>query len=393
MRLYNASFANALAYMQLYSRTYWNSFNPDLRGVVRSPGYGSDNSWTYMNLRWAPGTERTLGDGRTYVNWLWGEYPESFNTMHASTVYAVNLIGMTQGGLMNVNPYTHADRGSMAYDWDVTPTPLGPGAMNVTFYLHNNTYWQDGTQFTGWDAKWNWEFLRDNAIPRYTSTWKTIQDVVVDPLDDFKVTVVSNETSQFLLYDYAGTAALMPPVVWRWVDGESLATITGYAPEQNTTAPSYPSGVPGYPAGFAQNVGSWFGDAVQGHPQTQLYGTGPWVYVSYVGGVATFERSITYRVTTEEIRTAKTEMFHAIGDVGQSPLLGTWNDPDGLIDVWDMTFLTYNFGYFIWEPPTDPDDRTDPGYRSYLDINGDGVIDIGDVSSAAFHQGKQKEYP
>ena len=389
MRLYDNTNPNGLAYMQLYSRTYWNCFNPDLEGAVRSPGYGADNGWTYVNLRWAEGSEKTLGDGRTYVNWLWGEFPESFNRMHATTVYAVDLITKTQDGFMDVNPFTHADLGAMALDWDVVETPSGPGAMNVTFYLREDVYWQDGTPYTAYDAKWNWLFLKNNEIPRYTSVWKTIQDV--DVIDDYTVTVISNETSQFLLYDYAGSCAMMPPVVWRHLDLQSLHTIMQFAPEEQTASISYPSGISGYPAGFGQSTGGWFG-AGQGHPGTQLYGTGPWVYVSYVGGVATFERCITYFETTASIETRLADMFHAIGDVGGFPF-SPWNEPDGVIDVWDMTYLTFNYGFPFWIPPEYPDDRTSPGYRDYLDINNDGIVDIGDASSASYYQGKQKEYP
>lgn len=390
MRLYDASYSYALAYMQLYSRTYWNSFNPDLEGAVRSPGYGADNGYTYVNLRWKEGSEKTLTDGRTYVNWIWGEFPESFNTMHATTVYAVDLISKTQDGLMDINPFTLADMYAMGTDSDVVETPGGPGAMNVTFTLRDDVYWQDGTPYTAWDAKWNWEFLRDNQIPRYTSVWKTIQDV--DVHNDTCVTIVSNETSQFLVYDWAGSAALMPPVVWRLVDGEALATIMQFAPEQNTTKPVWASGIAGYPTDFAKEAGSWFGDAVQGHPQTQLYGTGPWAFVSYTGGVAQFERSTTYYETTASIETRLADMFHAIGDVGGSPF-SPWNEPDGVIDVWDMSYLTFNYGFPYYIPPADPDSRTSPGYRDYLDINNDYVVDIGDASSASYYQGNQKEYP
>ncbi|UCG45762.1 MAG: hypothetical protein JSV58_03035, partial [Candidatus Bathyarchaeota archaeon] len=43
--------AFALAYMMMYSRIYFNSYATHLEGVIKSPGYGSDNGWTRMNIR------------------------------------------------------------------------------------------------------------------------------------------------------------------------------------------------------------------------------------------------------------------------------------------------------------------------------------------------------
>ena len=41
----------ALAYMPLYSKIYWSAFHWDLRGIVKSPGFGAHNKWTLFNLR------------------------------------------------------------------------------------------------------------------------------------------------------------------------------------------------------------------------------------------------------------------------------------------------------------------------------------------------------
>jgi ABC-type transport system substrate-binding protein len=411
--LYNSSETNAdsfaLAYMQLYSRVYWNAFNPDLRGIVTSPGYGSDNGYTYLNIRWAPGTEKTLPDGRTQVTWVWGEYPESFNTLYATTVYAVYLISKTQDGLMDVNPYSHADIGAMAEDWMVLETPGGPGAMEITYYLRKDVFWQDGTPYTAWDAKYNWMFLKNNKIPRYTSVWKFIQDVEV--IDDYTVTVVSNTTSQFLLYDFAGCAALIPPVVWRALDGEPLATIVSYAPEEHTESLTYTTPLSGYPSDFAMSTGPWFGDGELGHPQTHLYGVGPWIFEYYMGGVAQFGRANHYYQTSVYTQLRLATMFHEIGDVGQGTYPGPWYEPDGVIDVWDISYLSWNYGYFGLGCPSGPlceipenviqadgeygdsYTATDVGYRDWLDINHDGVIDMWDLSSAGYYQNQQKEYP
>jgi ABC-type transport system substrate-binding protein len=399
----------------VYTMTYYNAFNPDLRGIVKSYGFGSDGGgcvaleepdgpttsiWTYMNIRWEPGTARAL-------NWGLADYPESFNPLYAGTVASWETLDRVYDPLMMVNPYTHAILPWLAEDWEVVETPGGPGAMNVTFQLRKDVFWQDGTPYTAWDAKWNWMFLKNNEIPKYAPTWKFIQDV--DVINDYTVTIIANATSQFLKYDFASTAALMPPVVWRHLDGQPLATIMSFAPEQETDPISYTEPIPGYPDWFAMSNGTWFGDGNVGHPQTHLYGTGPWVYGSYVGGVATFERFINYYRTTESLQDQLATMFHDIGDVGQDPDPGPWYEPDGIIDVWDITYLTWNYGYFgicpgpfcewpenVIQADGEYGDRyivTDVGYRDWLDINHDKMIDMWDLSSAGYYQNQQKEYP
>jgi ABC-type transport system substrate-binding protein len=361
--LYNESYPNAaFSYMQLYSRTYFNAFNPDLRGIVNSPGYGSDNGWTHLNLHWAEGLER-IEDGRTIIEWIWGEEPELLNPCSATTVYAWDIIDKTLDGLIWVNPYTHEDMPGMAEDWSVVEWPnQGPYNnetwMNVTFTLRKDIFWQDGNPFVAEDVKFNWLFLRNNEIPRYMGMWQWLVDVEV--IDDYTVRAIMNTTSQFLLYDLAGTAALLPPPVWSWLDGKPLDTIMQYNPSTNTTKPT--------------DAGPWFG-AGTGFPGTQLYGTGAFVFEYYDPTlmVADLGQFVGYHKTTEEISDLKVEMFHEIGDVNR----------DGYIDVFDLSRLGVSYGKFSWMPGYDPD----------ADLNQDGVVDARDLALITWHWGEQREYP
>ena len=357
-RLYRPDVSDqALAYMQLYSRIYFNAHNLWLRGIVKSPGYGTDNGWTWLNMHWETGHEKYTTGGETLVNWIWGEKPERMNPCYASTVYAWDYIDHTLDGLIDVNPYTHEDLPAMAESWDVVETPSGPGAMEITFHLRKDVFWQDGNPYTADDAKFNWLFLRDNMIPRFTSTWQYIIDV--DVIDDYTVKVILSETSQFLLYDLAGTAAMLPPCVWSPWDGKPLLDILAWDPSTTTTKPT--------------GAGPWFGTP-QG-PSTQLYGTGPFVFDYYdsVGMVGEMSQFPGYYRCTEDIRNQKVEMFHRIGDVNR----------DGTVWADDRGQMGAKFGIFEGEPE----------YDINVDVNEDGIIDMGDISLANWFFGDQKEYP
>jgi hypothetical protein len=353
----------ALPYMLLYSRIYFNGFDPNLQGIVKSPGYGSDNSWTNLNLRWAPGTEQYDAYGRTVVDWICGEELEICNPLYASTVYTWQVMGQVHEGLLKVNPYTHEDLPNMAEGWDLTEWPnQGPGNdetwQNITYYLRKDLFWQCGKNYTAEDAEFNWEFLRDNNIPRYTATWKFLEDAVV--IDDYTVRVICNTTSQFLVYDFAGVAALLPPPVWAHLDGRPQEEVLGYQPELNTTKPT--------------GAGPWFGEEYG--PSTQLYGTGPWIFDYYdiLNMVSEVHQNPSYFKLSEETTAQKVDMFHRCGDVNYDGTV--WSDDTGIMGL--------KFGMMNY---------IDPEYDPDVDVNSDDIIDMVDISLANYFFGEQLEHP
>jgi peptide/nickel transport system substrate-binding protein len=372
--LYDSTKPYAMAYMQLYSRIYFNGFTADLRGIVNMPGYGADNGWTQTGLRWATGLERidTTDDlttayietGKTRLLWIWGEYPERLNPCYASTVYAWDIIDKTLDGLIGVNPYTLSDVPAMAESWAIDETATG---MNVTFNLRKDLFWADGQCYNAHDAEFNWLFLRDNQIPRYTSVWEFIEDVYV--LDDYTVRINVSTTSQFLLYDLAGAAAILPPQVWTDWDGKPLADILAYDPSADTNA---------------TGMGPWFGTDFG--PNNRLFGSGDWIFDYYdpVGGVMQIHQNPAARSLCAEADEKKTEIFYSVGDVNRDGLV--WADDRGSMGV---RFGCMAANYIApGVPPVD-----DACYDSNVDVNGDGIIDMGDISLANYFYGDQKEYP
>ena len=364
----------ALAYMPLYSKNYFSAFHPDLRGIVKSYGFGAHNKWTLLNMHWEPGLERTIPiddpgtkydeADKTVISWLLGEEPERLNPLYAQTKYAWTIMSLVMDGLIMLNPYTHEDIPGLAESWYINLTATG---MNVTFILRRDLFWQDGQCYNAHDAQFTWQFLRDNQIPRFASTAQYIQDVEV--IDDYTVRVLLDETSQFLLYHLAATAAMLPPQVWARWDGKPLEAILAYDPSTDTNA---------------TGMGPWF--CTPNGPSCRLFGTGPYVFDYYdpVGMAGQLHQFGGYFRITSDIHDQKVEMFHECGDVNY----------DGLVWADDIGQMGVRYGCMAKDyiapgvPPVD-----DPCYDANVDINHDGIIDMGDITLASYFFGDQREYP
>jgi peptide/nickel transport system substrate-binding protein len=346
-------------YMQLYSRVYFTAFRVGVHGVVNMPGYGADNSWTFSNVWWYPdaatyGRDDAGDDVFVYCN---GEEPESFNPCYAHTVYAWNIIGNCFDALLDINPYTLEDEPALADSWTIAEftgtTPVGssdPGisitdGMTITFDLNNTATWQDGKAFTAEDVAFNFLFMRDNTIPRYTAGWEHIVSVDVEVSGQGgTVTAYLDVTGRFYLYDLSGMAALLHPDVWGPWDGQPLADILAFDPTgENTTA----------------------------NTPTNLLGTGPYIFDNYdpVGQSADMTANRAYWKTTNEIHQDKVRMFHFVGDV----------DYDGEVKAGDLNEYGLAFGS---EPASNPD----------ADLNGDDRVDGEDGAVIGAFVGKKREY-
>jgi hypothetical protein len=340
-----------LSYMLLYSRSYFNVFGEDVTGVVKSPGYGSDNSWTFFNIM-TNRTEDVCGDEDeesilVYIN---GDAPDSFNTCYATTVYEWNIIGQTQDGLTAVNPYNHYDIPWLADDWTITPSG---GGMDIDFTLRENSTWQDGNNFTAYDVEFCLEFLRDYHVPRYAEYWESLTDVVVT--DDLHLTVQSSEPGLELFYGFSGLGPMLPPQVWdrAWANDQA---VLDYDPTEAYNVAS------GYTAGP--------------HPvPTNLYGTGPFIFMDWdpINQYDDMCANRYYFMTYEEILDLKTHMFWQVGDYNR----------DGVVNVIDLTFVSFAYGCMCGDPCYDPD----------ADFNDDCIVDMRDIYIAAYHLLWQKEWP
>jgi hypothetical protein len=356
---------SAFAYIPMYSRTYFNAFKTGLKGIVNSSGYGSDNMWTFLNIQWEPGHPyERIEDGKSTINWILGDEPERLNPLSAYCAETWEIMARTMDCLIEVNPYTHENKPGLAESWEIVETPGGPGAMEITFHLRRDAFWQDGRPYTAEDAKFNWLFLRNNQIPRYQTLWEHIIDVEV--VNNYEVTVYLDVTSQFLLYDLASTAAMLPPPVWEPLDGAPLEDIMLYdAANEHGTLPG---------------MGPWFNPTPglgndPGHPENHLYGTGPFIFDWYNPTEMDAEMHAwrCYWKMTDEVHAELVEMFHRIGDVNY----------DGIVDEADLDRIAASYGKRCGQPGYDPD----------ADLNSDCIVNGRDMALVVWYWYDVREHP
>jgi hypothetical protein len=339
--------------MLLYSRSYFNAFGTRVTGgVVKSPGYGSDNSWTFLNIR---STRDEAGNEvLIYIN---GDEPSSLNPCYATTAYEWNIIGPALDGALAVNPYNHYDIPWMAEDWNIESTVAG--GMDINFTLMSNVTWQDGYAYNSWDAEFNLEFLRTYSVPRYAATWNTLIDVEVHSSTLFEVH--ADEEGLGLFYDYGGLIAYLPPQVWNqtWASNQA---VLDYDPQE-----AYDN--QGYRRGSGHTPGPT-------PPPTNLFGTGPFIFQFYdpVNMYDDMYANRNYFWTQDNIKSKKREMFWQVGDYNK----------DGIVNVVDLTFCSFAFGCI---------EGLDPCYDPLADFNDDGIVDTRDIYIASYHLLWQKEYP
>jgi len=345
-RLYDTSYDYALAYMLLYSRSYFNAFRPGVDGVVKSPGYGADNSWTYLSAKWVPGSERTE-DGNTVFIYVNGDEPDSFNYNFATTVYEWNVIGQTVDGLTAVNPYNHADIPWIATDWEVTETEIG---MDIAYTIRSDVQWQDGILLDAQDIEWCLEFLREYEVPRYYTSWQNLTDVEV--IDATHVVVHLNAAGLSLFYDVSGVGALLAPQIWDRNWASSQEVLDWIPTGAYSVAPGYTAGPNPTP--------------------TNVMGTGPFIFDFYdtTNLYDDMHRNPNYFMTQAAVANLMISMFWEVGD----------EDYGGLVNVSDLTQVSFAYGA-----------RTG-GARWNADANFDlnGIIDIRDLRTTSYHLTWQK---
>jgi len=241
-RLYDPQYPQALPYMALYSRIYFDAARQYLDGVVNSPGYGSDNFWTWLNWHWNTPDGLRPETGDSLVIYGNNGEPGTMNPLASSTTLETNIWQPCFDSGLQMNPYTHAD---VVWQYSEYPTiaelitevtPNGVNivdGMSVTFSIRDDIYWQDGNKFDADDAIFSLNFLKNNQIPRYELTWQDIADIY--KVDQLTFKVWSNHTSPHYVYNWDRGAFLCPPQVWSRFDGQPLATILSYDLADNTT--------------------------------------------------------------------------------------------------------------------------------------------------------------
>jgi ABC-type transport system substrate-binding protein len=360
-RLYDTSYSYALAYMLLYSRSYFNAVMPGLEGVVKSPGYGSDNGWTYLSTYWnttSPNKRYEDHDhnattpDRSVLVYVNGDFPDSFNYCFATTVYEWNIIGQTGDGLSAVNPYNHNDIPWIATDWVIKAVPAG---MDISVELRTDVKWQDGHKVNASDIEWCLEFLRDRNVPRYAETMGTLIDVEI--VSEFNCTIHSDEEGLSLFYDYMGLGVLLPRQIWdrAWADDTA---VLNYDPREAYSVAT------GYTAGPTPTP-------------TNIMGTGPWIFQFYdtANGYDDMYANENYFMSQADVAALMTSMFWEVGD----------EDSGGLVNISDLTKVSFAYG----AGPSSDRWNGNANFVKALDPI-DEIIDMRDLRTSSYHLTWQK---
>jgi hypothetical protein len=193
-------------------------------------------------------------------------------------------------------------------------------------------------------------------VPRYATCWETLIDVEVT--DATHCTVHADAAGVDLFYDYAGLAAYLPPQIWdrTWADNQAVL-------DYDPTAFAY-----GDDMATGYTAGPW-------SVPTNLFGTGPFIFQYYdaVNMVDEMDANRNYFLSQTEIADIMTGMFWEVGDA----------NTDGIVNVLDLTKVSFAFGCFVGDPCYDAD----------ANFNMDILVDMRDISNCAYHLLWQKEYP
>jgi hypothetical protein len=378
----------ALAYMLLYSRSYFNVFHQELEGIVKSPGYGSDNDWTFLAANWTEGStgrfEEVFMDGdpkesvMIYIN---GLPPDSLNPTFGTTAYEWNIMGQCLDGLTAVNPYNHQDIPWIAKDWEITETV---GGMEVDFYLRDDVFWADGYPVEAWNVDFNLEFFKNYTTINFFDQSLVLNKVITN--NATWCTVDASEAGLGLFYDYAGTGVVLPPQIWDTTWGATNATwkdsaaVANHHPEET----AYGTGTMG--DGSITGRGPYAADPKGwAAVPTQLFGTGKYIFRTYdaVDEVDEMWANRHYFQTQQNITDLMTDMFWQVGDYNL----------DGVDNVIDLTWTSFAFGTWGGNSTVSPPIPPDPGWDPQADYNTDNWVDMEDLSNCAYHLLWQRTWP
>jgi len=369
-------FLKYCASVPLFCYSAIEGYKTGTTGVINNAGYGIDNYYTFLNGRW-------YLDGQ---QWDYG-LESSITTLPALNVIscskaesesaqtpipdtaspAPRILNLMYESLMGTNPfnldqteYWIANASSIG-SWDATSAGGDPDAAYVNFTIRPDVYWHNGTTrgrnldvydvnfsfcFTkacGLGVAWNHPYVKD------------FDHCVVDP--------VTNTTSIYFLHKN----------VWAFLQAGGLPILNRvtWGILWNTADPTWQQKVKTYnPA--TQDVNH------DGLNDIYEDGTGAWIFGSYPkkNAYVTLNANPYYYLTQNFISYRLAEMFHdGAGDVNY----------DAFVSEADLTLMARAF---FTNSGMDPHGNGWNQYNPACDLNGDGTIDINDLSIVTANYGK-----
>ncbi len=251
-----------LYYLQPCAVTYQSvrvdAYHLDLEGMINSPGYGSDNWWTYNWLMWTDPAKTNVNIGLPFtidtLNPGWAD---------GRSDSAWGILDRLYEGLWMVEPSDlHRDVmwGCTNWTWEPWSDPsIGVQyGQKVRFYIRLGIYWHDGTPYTAEDAAFSFRTIEKLQLAQYADVLSTY--VYSDIVDRYTIDVYMNCTGLWSVYAYTRSAMIFNEAVWKplWNKPAEAEAFTPW----NIT------------------YDDWTGSSGHGD-LTCLVGTGPYIFLSW----------------------------------------------------------------------------------------------------------------
>jgi ABC-type transport system substrate-binding protein len=374
----------ALCYIPIYSRNYFDSYNPDFTGMINMAGYSSDNSWTARNMEY--GTE-------TQYTYIIGTEPYNFNPLYSRASDEIACWGPVLGGGIAVNPYTGKDFPFEVTEWDYAEIASG---MIINFTLRDGVEWHDGTYFTAEDAKFSWDYLYEFQPATWIDVWNFYDNCTIveaaGPTGGGKVSVYVTTTSLWLVYDYAGTISMLQKDVWSHVGpaGTTLTKDPGTTID-GTLYNGDPLDFECWKTNHPADVDITDPTTATTFKLTCLVGTGDWIWKGYnePGLYCELVANRDWWMSQTELTDTLKDMFYHYGDASKDTVK---------VDITDLSLAGLAFGTWPgktgWNPDCDLAPDAWPFGEGYAHGSwGDNIVDIEDLRHIGAAFGKQREYP
>jgi len=347
-----------LCYIPIYSRIYYDSYQPDLEGMVAMPLTGSDNGWTYLNTRWKPGTGHKGVSTDNRMVYVLGTELGNLNPLASNSADEVTVWSNCFDALMATDPYTLNDIYWLATYRDISAftgtTDFGyVDCMRFKYTIREGLKWDDGEDFTSADMKFALDYVAAAQPGLWTTAWDQYVGTKTD--GDYKIEVYYNLTSLWLKSTVETVACLLPPQVW--------STVADWRTFQPWNVEHTGHTIPGTTL-----------------TMKKLFGISAWYFHQYNPSsmLAELYPNPNYHKSQTEIANALADMFYWFGDVNK----------DATTDVSDLVRVGLGWG------SADPQ----PRYTTYKDADivlayaPDKTIDIEDARAVGYAFGKRKWY-
>jgi len=213
--------AEQVTVIPMYGHIGVKAYSIEWTGLVNEVGQGINSWWSAYNMHPAD-----LEAGGRIEYGIKSDI-ETLNLMTAQWTYTWEVLDKVYEYIYTNNPYDLSeDWPWLAEDWTIEDYEYANGddGIKVTFNFVDDAFWHDGTPFTAADVKFTYDYLIEQAIPRYLPSVQFITDVV--QVDDYTVEVYQNTTSYFAFH-YINIPVL-PKHIWEdvgagWQDYDPVA--------------------------------------------------------------------------------------------------------------------------------------------------------------------------